>query len=276
MSHRETVLIEAEALKALIHHDPSVVLLHVVESDAVAVQGIPGAIAVDTAQHFAGKGGGLAGARPLPALANLQESARAWGIGRASTVILYDERGALKAARGWWVLRWAGLADIRLLNGGLAAWQAAGFEIKDLAAAKASGDVELSAGHLPVLDADDAAQIARTDLLLDARAVTMFEGDAEAGTGGHIPGSISAPASGNLDADGRFLETEVLRQRFAALGADGGKAIGVTCGSGISAAHDIAALAIAGLNAALFPGSWSAWSADANRPVAYAKERVPF
>lgn len=275
MSHRDTVLIEAEALKALIGHDPSVVLLHVVEGDVAGIQGIPGAIAVDTARHFAGAGGGLAGARPLPALADLQENARAWGIGPASTVILYDERGALKAARGWWVLRWAGLADVRLLNGGLAAWQAAGFATEDLAVAKAGGDVELSGGHLPVLDADDAAQIARTDLLFDARAITAFEGDAAAKTGGHIPGSISAPASGNLDADGRFLETEVLRQRFAALGADGGKAIGVTCGSGVSAAHDIAALAVAGFEAALFVGSWSAWSADPNRPVAYGKAPVP-
>lgn len=270
MAHRETVLVEAGPLKSRIDTQDDIVLLHVFDDETDGpVEGIPGAIAVNSAKQFAAVGGGLKGARPLPVIADLQKNARQWGIRQTSHIILYDEHGGLKAARGWWVLRWAGLENVRLLDGGLKAWKDAGYATSDLKSEIASGDVVLSAGQLAVLDADDAERQARDAILLDARGASVFEGDPSASAGGHIPGSINLPASGNLDSEGRFLPTEALRERYRAAGADGRISIGVSCGSGISATHDIVALAILGVEAALFPGSWSAWQADPERPVAF-------
>lgn len=270
MNHRDAVLLEAGPLKTLVDTRGDIVLLHVFDGGIDGpVEGIPGAIAVNSAMQFAAPGGGLKGARPLPAIADLQRDARQWGIRQTSHVVLYDDHGGLKAARGWWVLRWAGLENVRLLDGGLKAWRDAGYATSDLKPEIASGDVMLSAGHLAVLDAEGAEKQARDAILLDARGASVFHGDPAAGTGGHIPGAISVPASDNLDAEGRFLPTDVLYERYRAAGADGRLSIGVSCGSGISAAHDIAALAILGAEAALFPGSWSAWQADPERPIAF-------
>ncbi len=123
---------------------------------------------------------------------------------------------------------------------------------------------------MKVLDADAAAAIARDGVLLDTRIRGNYIGGA-VGPGeaprGHIPGSVSAPAADALTEAGSFLDGATLRHLFAALGADGTRAVGVTCGAGISAAHGIAALASIGIDAALYPGSWSAWSADPVRPV---------
>jgi thiosulfate/3-mercaptopyruvate sulfurtransferase len=102
------------------------------------------------------------------------------------------------------------------------------------------------------------------------RGAPAFEGDPAAPEGGHIPGSINLPASGNLTPDGAFASDDVLRARFTAA-LKGDRPVGATCGSGVSAAHDLAALAILGVTAPLFPGSWSAWSADKARPIAYGR-----
>jgi thiosulfate/3-mercaptopyruvate sulfurtransferase len=138
----------------------------------------------------------------------------------------------------------------------------------------APGDVVLDGGHLPVLDADAAAALARTGRLLDARAGERYRGEVEPvdPRAGHVPGAASAPTTDNLAADGRFRDAAALRARFAALGADGAVPVGVYCGSGVTAAHEIAALAVAGVPAALYPGSWSAWSNDPARPVATGPE----
>jgi thiosulfate/3-mercaptopyruvate sulfurtransferase len=130
--------------------------------------------------------------------------------------------------------------------------------------------VTLAGGALPVLDANGAAALAHDGILLDARAGERFRGEAEPvdPRAGHIPGALSAPTTGNLAADGRFLAPEALAGRFRALGVDGSAPVGVYCGSGVTAAHEIAALAIAGIDATLYPGSWSQWSADPARRVA--------
>lgn len=126
---------------------------------------------------------------------------------------------------------------------------------------------------LPLLDADGAAALARDGLLLDARAAERYRGDVEPldRVGGHIPGAVSAPTAENVGADGRFLPAETLAARFKALGATAGGTgpeVGVYCGSGVSAAHQLVALEIAGIPAALYAGSWSQWTADPERPVA--------
>lgn len=232
---------------------------------------LPGARFVDLDTELAGAPSGRDGRHPLPALADLQAAARRWGVRRGRTVVCYDATGNLAAARAWWLLRWAGLDDVRLLDGGLQAWIEAGLPLaQGESEPVAEGDVVLAAGHLPTLSAGEAAEFAAGGVLLDARAAERYRGEIEPvdPRAGHIPGAVSAPTSENLTDGGRFRPTEELAGRFAGVGADGRAPVGVYCGSGVTAAHEVAALAIAGVEAALFPGSWSAWSADPDRPVA--------
>jgi thiosulfate/3-mercaptopyruvate sulfurtransferase len=173
------------------------------------------------------------------------------------------------------VLRWAGIADVRLLDGGFAAWAAAGLPVGFRAPMPEAGDVTLSPGHLPVLDADAAAALARRGVLLDTRVRPNYIGGATppgAPRRGHIPGSVSAPVADLFTEAGPFADAATLRHLFAALGVDGTRPVGVTCGAGISAALGVAALASIGIEAAMYPGSWSAWSADPGRPVAIGGE----
>jgi thiosulfate/3-mercaptopyruvate sulfurtransferase len=185
--------------------------------------------------------------------------------------VAYDATGGLAAARAWWLLRWGGCADVRILDGGLAGWRAAGGALESGEVVPVPGDVSLTGGGMPVLDADAAAALPGTGgVLLDARAGERFRGEVEPvdPRAGHVPGAVSAPTTDNLDGDGRFLPAAELAARFAALGVTQGDGVAVYCGSGITAAHEVAALAVAGVDAALWPGSWSQWSADPDRPVA--------
>jgi thiosulfate/3-mercaptopyruvate sulfurtransferase len=123
---------------------------------------------------------------------------------------------------------------------------------------------------MPILDADGAAEMATRGVLLDARAPERFRGEVEPidPVAGHIPGARSRPTTENLDAEGRFREADQLRTAFAAVGVTAGTDVGVYCGSGVTAAHEVFALERAGITAALYPGSWSEWITDPERPVA--------
>jgi thiosulfate/3-mercaptopyruvate sulfurtransferase len=226
---------------------------------------IPGAIFVDLETELAAPPSPARGRHPLPEIGQLEKCARSWGVCAGDTVIVYDATGGMAAARAWWLLRWAGIADVRILDGGLPAWIATGgVPATGAEPDPAAGDVELSPDHLPVIDADAAARWPGT--LLDARAGERFRGEQEPidPRAGHIPGAISAPTAENLTADGLFRPAAELRGRFA----DCGGPVAVYCGSGVTAAHQIAALAVAGIDAALYPGSWSQWSNDPKRAVA--------
>lgn len=231
---------------------------------------LPGAVYVDLETELAGPPSPEAGRHPLPDVAELQAAARRWGIRNGDSVVAYDDVGGMSAARAWWLLRWAGLADVRLLDGGFGAWKAAGRPVDTGEVLPPQGDVTLRAGAMPTVDADGAARVARDGVLLDARAAERYRGEAEPidPVAGHIPGALSAPTAENLDADGGFRPADQLRNRFEALGASGAGTVAVYCGSGVTAAHQIAALAVAGIDAALYPGSWSQWSNDSARPVA--------
>ncbi|MBX6391500.1 MAG: NAD(P)-binding domain-containing protein [Frankia sp.] len=236
---------------------------------------LPGAVYADLDTELAAPPSPAAGRHPLPRLADLERAARRWGLRTGQPVVVYDAVAGQSAARAWWLLRWAGVEDVRILDGGLAAWEAAGGPLETGRREPTPGDIEMSAGRLPVLDADAAAALPGAGgVLLDARAGERYRGETEPidPRAGHIPGAISLPTGGNVGQDGRFLPVARLRERFAAAGvtavAAAGGTVGVYCGSGVTAAHEIAALTAAGIDAALFPGSWSAWSADPARPVA--------
>ncbi len=243
---------------------------------------LPGAVFVPLEEELAAPAAPALGRHPLPDAADLQAAARRWGLTDAGaatgTVVVYDDWMGLAAARAWWLLRWAGVRNVRILDGGLAAWRAAGGELRTDEVIAAPGDVVLGSGELPILDADATAALAAgSGVVLDARAGERYRGETEPldPVAGHIPGALSAPTTGNVTADGTFRPVGELRERFAALGigdASGSAMevaeVGVYCGSGITASHEIAALAIAGIEASLYPGSWSQWSHDASRPVA--------
>lgn len=227
---------------------------------------IPGAVFVDLDTELAAPPSPARGRHPLPDAGQLEKCARSWGVCRGDPVVVYDATGGMAAARAWWLLRWAGIADVRILDGGLPAWTRDGGELATgVAPDPAPGDVELAPGALPVIDADTVARW--NGVLLDARATERYRGDTEPvdPRAGHIPGAISAPTAENLTADGCFRPPELLRERFAGLGTG---PVAVYCGSGVTATHQIAALAVVGVEAALYPGSWSQWSHDPKRPVA--------
>ncbi|GAA3003996.1 sulfurtransferase [Streptomyces fulvorobeus] len=228
---------------------------------------LPGAVFVDLDAELAGPAG-KGGRHPLPDPEDFAAVMRRAGVSRSAPVVVYDGGQGWAAARAWWLLRWTGHPDVRVLDGGLAAWTG---ELSTVTPTSAEGDFRPEPGGLPLLDADAAAALARFGLLLDARAAERYRGDVEPidRVGGHIPGAVSAPTTENVGEDGRFLAADVLAARFAALGADEAQgAVGVYCGSGVSGAHEVLALELAGHRAALYAGSWSEWSSDASRPVA--------
>ncbi|MGV8913045.1 MAG: sulfurtransferase [Rhodoglobus sp.] len=234
---------------------------------------IPGAVYVNLDTELARHGEPTEGRHPLPTVESFQASARRWGLNDDETVVVYDDWNSLAAGRAWWLLRYMGATDVRVLDGALSAWTAADHPLatgSDDMTGIAPGRITLSAGHEPVLSADDAATLAETGVLLDARAGERYRGEVEPidPRAGHIPGAISAPTSGNLNEAGQFLDAETLRERYEALGVSVNHAVGVYCGSGVTAAHDALALTVAGFRPALFPGSWSAWANQPERPVA--------
>lgn len=232
---------------------------------------LPGALYVDLDGQLARHGDPQDGRHPLPPVEQLQRDARAWGIDEGDTVVVYDDLKNLSAARAWWLLRFAGIDDVRLLDGGLSGWRAAGLPLETgEPAARASGSVALRYGALPVLSIDEAAAFPEAGVLLDARAGERYRGEVEPvdPRAGHIPGARSAPTTENVDADGRFLPPDRLRARFEALGVEPGTRVAAYCGSGVTAAHELVALALAGFDGALFPGSWSQWANHPERPVA--------
>ncbi|MHA6793693.1 sulfurtransferase [Pseudonocardia bannensis] len=237
---------------------------------------VPGAVYVDLDTELAGPPG-PEGRHPLPTPEQLQAMLRRAGVSGDSRVVAYDDGNGSVAARAWWLLRWAGLPpeQVAVLDGGYAAWVAEGHPVSDSPVEPTPGDVVVRPGSMPVLDADAAAGLARTGVLLDARAGARYRGETEPvdPRAGHIPGARNAPATDNAGPDGRWLGPAELAARFGELGVGGEVPVGAYCGSGVNAAALVLALEYAGLTpverpAALYVGSWSNWSADPARPAA--------
>ncbi|GAA4289939.1 sulfurtransferase [Mycobacterium paraffinicum] len=217
------------------------------------------------------------GRHPLPSGHDLQVAARRWGIREDVPVVVYDDWNRAGSARAWWVLTAAGLRDVRILDGGLAAWRSAERSLETGQVIPQPGNVtvphdDLYAGGRPTLTAEQAGNGAVT--LLDARAPERFRGEIEPldPAAGHIPGATNLPSTAVLAADGTFVGGDALGQILAEHGVDRGSPLGAYCGSGVTASVTIAALAALGRKAALFPGSWSEWCSDPARAVARGPE----
>jgi len=264
-------------------------------ADSYRAGHIPGAVFADLDRDLAGVPGGPGGRHPLPGAAAFQAAMRRAGISPGRPVVVYDDADSTAAARAWWTLRYFGHDDVRVLDGGYRAWITAGGPDTAEAPAPEPGRFTAVPGGMPVLDAAGAAGLARSGVLLDARAGERYRGEQEPvdPVAGHIPGAVSAPTATNVRADGTFQDAAELRARFAGLGvsragagsapagaggrgsgdsgsADSGSAdsVGAYCGSGVTAAHEVLALTLAGIPAALYVDSWSGWVTDAARPVA--------
>jgi thiosulfate/3-mercaptopyruvate sulfurtransferase len=242
---------------------------------------IPGARYISLDQDLAERPDSPVGARgrhPLPDSGRFAAAMRHAGVRASLPVVVYDDGDGTQAARAWWLLRHHGHADVRVLDGGFAAWRAAGHAVEEgePSAPAAEGDFEAAAtGVFTVLDHDGAASVAAGGILFDARAGARYRGETEPidPAAGHVPGAVSAPTSENLAADGRFLAADALASRFAGLGVvpEHAGEVAVYCGSGVTATHEILAMAVAGIDpegVALYEGSWSGWSSDPARAVA--------
>ena len=227
---------------------------------------------------------GVTGRHPLPEAAVLQAAMRAAGVSAARPVVVYDDWRSIAAARAWWLLRWAGHDDVRVLDGGWRAWRESGGDVETGEIRPETGDLVVEPGGRAVVDAEGAERIAATGVLLDARPANRYRGEDETidPVAGHIPGARSLPALSLMADDGRFLPAERLAERFGAVGVRGDaggrndeglggvRGVGIYCGSGLQACHVALAAAACGAAAdpAVYAGSWSEWITDPTRPVA--------
>jgi thiosulfate/3-mercaptopyruvate sulfurtransferase len=231
---------------------------------------IPGAAYLDVDGDLAAPPG-LGGRHPLPDPARFVAAVRAAGVWRGSRVVAYDDGPGTAASRLWWLLRDYGHDDVLVLDGGLSAWTAAGRPVSTEPVHAEPGDWDGDPGRLPVVEADGIPALARNGVLVDVRAAQRFRGEREPidPVAGHIPGAVNAPLTENTDDIGRLLPDDELRRRFEALGVRDGVPVAAYCGSGVTATQTLLALRLAGFDeGALYPGSWSGWITDPDRPVA--------
>lgn len=267
---RDEVLITAAQLAALLAAGDPVTILDVRWQltepdgrDAYERGHLPGAVYVSLEDELSDHSVAGRGRHPLPSGGAAQAAARRWGVRDGRPVVAYDDWNRAGSARAWWVLTAAGIPDVRILDGGLAAWTG---ELESGPVRAEPGEVsvrheDLYAGALPTLSAET---VMAADTLIDARAPERFLGDVEPidPVAGHIPGACNAPSTGFLAGDGTFLEERDLARLFGDVDD-----VGAYCGSGVTASVVVAALATVGVDAALYPGSWSEWCSDATRPV---------
>lgn len=230
---------------------------------------VPGARYVDLDTDLAEPAGSVEGGgrHPLPRPERFEVAMRRAGVSRDRPVVVYDDWQGRAASRAWWLLRHHGHPDVRVLDGGWAAWRQAGHPVETGNAAPRAGD--FSVAEAPALTAVEAGDVLAHDVVIDAREPARYRGEEEPvdPVAGHIPGAANVPTSANLDDDGRFLDPAALRERYEAAGASDDARVAVYCGSGVTACHDLLAMEVAGLRGALYAASWSGWITDPDRPV---------
>ncbi len=221
---------------------------------------------------------GLNGRHPLATREQTRQCFENFGVSNQSTVVVYDAQGGQYAGRLWWLARWIGHANVKLLDGGLPAWQAAGYSLTtNTSKPKARVQTDSLSLKPSLVSWIDKHQVAKTmasgsSLVIDARVGARFRGETEPldPVAGHIPGAINRFYQDNLEADGRFKQPTQLRAEFDKLvGQRRAVEIIHQCGSGVTACHNLIAMELAGLlGSSLYPGSWSEWSNDSQLPVA--------
>ncbi len=238
---------------------------------------IPGAYHAHIDRDLSGpRGDGHKGRHPLPIPGVFQRFLQTFGVNDDTQVVVYDDAGGVWAARLWWLLRHFGHENVAVLDGGLPRWKSLGLPLSKDRRRPTEGKFSGRPGHMPTIDAmritADLEGGPGTFQLVDARAPARYHGEDEPvdPVAGHIPSAINLPFAGNLEPDGRFLSPDELRARYeTTLGVQDAGKVAVYCGSGVTAAHDILALEVAGMGtASLYPGSWSEWChPDADRPI---------
>ena len=206
------------------------------------------------------------GRHPLPSSDRFIDAMQRAGVGLDTPVVVYDDWQGRAAARAWWLLRHHGHQDVRVLDGGWTAWVAAGGEAETGETDPERGDFHGRAGAMPVVAVDDVLDV---PVLVYARAPERYRGETEPvdPVAGHVPGALNVDTARNLDNHGHFRDASELGEVYAEVGAVPGADVGVYCGSGVTATHDVLALELAGVRAALFAPSWSGWVADPDHPV---------
>jgi thiosulfate/3-mercaptopyruvate sulfurtransferase len=245
--------------------------------EAYAAGHLPNALFADMEHELSGAkrdaNGAFRGRHPLPEKEAFIELLRSWGVNDDTQVVAYDAHGGMFAARLWWMLRWVGHDAVAVLDGGLPAWQTAGQPLStDTPAPRTRGTIAERAPLVTTVDVNAVLHNVEHGgrQVVDARAPDRFRGENETidPVGGHIPGAKNRFFKDNLQADGRFKAPAQLKAELGVAVGDPKNAI-MQCGSGVTACHNLLALEVAGMpGAALYPGSWSEWSADAARPVA--------
>ena len=217
------------------------------------------------------------GRHPLPDPRVFAQRLGALGAGSGMQLVAYDQGNGAYAARLWWLARWIGHAQVAVLDGGIAAWRAAGLPLETTVRAPHPRTLEVSLDERAAVDSRTVNELRQRpeSLLVDARGANRFAGRDETidPRAGHVPGARNLPFTGNVGGDGRFLSAEALRRRWQLLlGSRPPSAVIAMCGSGVTACHNLLAMEHAGLpGSPLDTGSWSEWSSDPSRPV----ERSP-
>lgn len=236
---------------------------------------LPGAAFLDLESGLSGEPGpgGRGGRHPMPRLADAQAAFQQAGVLDERPVVVYDAATSVGAARAWWLLRYYGKDDVRVLDGGYAAWVSAGMPTETGEPEITPGRIVLTPGGRRLLDADGVEHYLDRHQVVDARSSERFRGENETvdPVAGHIPGALSIPALNNVDESGRFLPTDDLELRFTARGIRPDKRTAIYCGSGIQACHMALAMEVAEVGVydpAVYIGSWSDWISDPERPIA--------
>jgi thiosulfate/3-mercaptopyruvate sulfurtransferase len=232
---------------------------------------LPGSVHADLERDLSGAKTGANGRHPLPGRHAFAATAGTWGIGPDTPVVCFDGQGSPYAARAWWLLRWLGHPQVAVLDGGIAAWLAAGGALTaEVPVADRKPPYPAGPDGMPTVDADALLASLGRVWLLDARTGERFRGEVEPldKVAGHIPGARHRFFKDNLQPDGRFKPAASLRAEFEAAAVPAGGVVH-QCGSGVTACHNLLAMEHAGLGVtALYGGSWSEWCADPVRPLA--------